>query len=267
MLQSFYIIDRSGIGVFEYHNPHLQQKEHIEFQLLTGLITALIEFSQTTLMDSIQVIKLLEAKLAFTQVMSESNYYGIGLYSVSDHDIVIKRANTKIFREFLSQKKKYFLIGNHSGFNEELQKNFQPLRSLRYYKFFPMCLPIDWKYVGLVSSATLALMFILYLIYPPIFTKIIQKGITDAATYYLSFVVYGIPYFITAFLIGRRFKGFVGAVAVNTIFTSIIVCILLSHTPFSQLKLEGIDFTYVLSMILGFLGGIIGEFVFINDKK
>ena len=105
-------------------------------------------------------------------------------------------------------------------------------------------------------------MFLAYLISSDIFLRVIKEGFPDMKTYYLAFVIYGIPYALSGFFSGKRLYGFIVASAINTILTTTFVFLL--KEPLTSLRLEGLDFTYVLAMIYGFFGGYLSEFFFLN---
>ncbi len=251
MLKDLFIINESGLGIYEYHID----KSEIELQLVAGLITALIEFSRSTLLDSMQVIHLEHGKLVIT-TNENTDLFFIGIYDSIDHDVAVQRANNKIMMHFLE----------HNNVSEyEYIEEYNPIEALKIWKKIPQIMENSNRhtfYVGIISILILSLIY---------FTNnmaydVLKYGMNTTIHYLYLYLMFGIPYFIIGFFTGNRKHGTILSFILNTILTTIMIFQIIDLSPniFETVSFSGTDLSYGVSLIFGFFGGYVSEFIFIK---
>lgn len=251
MLQDLFIINKHGTGIAEYHAT----KSEFELQLVAGLLSALIEFSKATLLDSMQIIKLEHGKLGITSAEG-SDLFAIGIYGQEDHDVAIKQTNRRIYNDFISQ---------HPDLVEYETVDYDPAPALRVFKM-PVVIRKDWRHAILVSIIASVFLIPLYFT-NDLFANVIRYGINSNITYFSLYLGFAIPYFIIGFFISKRGPAAIMSLAINTVFSSLLLLQIILKTGYSTIPFDGLDLTYGVAMVTGFFGGYIGEFLFLKREN
>ncbi|WP_457559012.1 hypothetical protein [Candidatus Harpocratesius sp.] len=202
MLKDFFILEQSGIGIYEWHR---EVSEHqINFQLLSGLITVLIQFSKETLMDEMQVLELENGIMILTYEKKMKERFAVGIYDQGDGEIPAKKLNGKILKAFNEQYPK------DEEKNSYLIEDF-PISEITRGGKFPITLPRTKSIFILLALLLFGLTFSITYFVPTInsiYQYLMETKVINEQSYeYIIFIII-FPFFLTGLFAGTWKRAF-----------------------------------------------------------
>lgn len=259
MIKEFYIIESSGIGVYEYHQNEVQEK--VDLQLLTGLTTALVDFSQQTFTDNMQTLKLENDFMVVSRAQDKSNRLAVGIYDKNDHEVPAKYLNKKLLREF----------NQTYQFDEDksIPKDFSNFTPANHFKrgFLPIAFPKGILPTIIITTFFTGFLYcLLRFLFVERFFNIMSFWFQNNLDYGFFMGVIAAPYLLMGILLGKRYLGLIaGTISISILeFALIIEDVLVKGNTFI---FGNYDFLAAFVMLLCFAGGYIGELLFLTKAK
>lgn len=268
MLRDFYVIDEGGIAEYEWHapqdapsDPDAPAPARINAQLISGLVTALLQFSKSVFLEEMQTLALENALMVVTKGAGKPIRYAVGIYDAADHRRPAKALNRRLLRAFTAYR------GPRADGTTVSQAQF-PLEPLFHRGKLPVAIPrtLRWTLVVLFVGTAVILAFLLGV--PPLFAgfqDFVASEFLDAAAYGVIVVGFMLPYLIFGFFMGTWLRGMLlGWTSVGIV---VIVLGLLLHAMGTPFVFSLYDLITVLAMAASTAGGLVAQLFFLSGAS
>ncbi|GAB4315256.1 MAG: hypothetical protein Kow0069_17030 [Promethearchaeota archaeon] len=259
MIRQFFVVDKSGVCLYKY--ARADEEQEINPQLLSCLTTALLQFSEATLMDQVQTLSLANGLMVLTRDgEATSGRYAVGLYDTGDHSIPAKRLNRTLLEAFNQQNP-------HVQGELPRIRQFDPKRHFNLQaRVIPRVLPRTWA-LGVVWAIAVGLLVSLVVLTQPRFLEVwrsalVQSRFTNDLYAYAAFLFY-LPGLLTGIVAGTWVRGLVySSIAELVLQGALLINDWLAGIPF----VFGIfDVMGALGMLFGVLSGFASQVLFLQN--